>query len=194
MLKVGITGNIAAGKSLVEKILREKSFIVLDTDDIAHKLLKDRDVITEIVAAFPGLDIFERSEISRLKLGRIVFNSSTHRKKLENILHPLIIDEIEMFFERMEKQGAKVAFVAVPLLYEAGLENLFDKIVLIYADDNIRLERLVNRNNLTKENAKNRLNIQMSQDEKIHLVNFVIFNNKTLKELQQEIDALIHLL
>lgn len=194
MLKVGITGNIASGKSLVEKILRDKNFIILDTDDVAHNLLKDRDVIQEVVAAFPGVDIFERSEISRLKLGRIVFNSPQQRKKLEAILHPLVTDEIEKFFEKMEKQGEKIVFVAVPLLYEAGLEYLFDKIVLIYADDSIRLERLINRNNLTTDHAKNRLNIQMSQDEKILLADFVIFNNKTIKELQQELDALVQLI
>lgn len=194
MLKVGITGNIASGKSLVEKILREKNFIILDADDVAHNLLKDREVIQEVVAAFPGIDIFERSEISRPKLGRLVFSNPQQRKKLEGILHPLVTDEIEKFFEKMEKQGEKIVFVAVPLLYEAGLEYLFDKIVLIYADDSIRLERLINRSNLTTDHAKNRLNIQMSQDEKILLADFVIFNNKTIKELQQELDALVQLL
>lgn len=194
MQKVAITGNIASGKSLVEKILREKNFIVLDTDEVAHKLLKDKDVITEIVAAFPGVDIFERSEISRFKLGRLVFNSPTHRRRLENILHPLIADEIENFFIKMDKQGEKTVFVAVPLLYETGLEVIFDKVVLIYAEDKIRLERLMNRNNLSAENAKNRLNIQISQDEKLVKADYVIFNNKTIKELQTELDALVQLL
>lgn len=193
MLKIAITGNIASGKSEVEKILIEKSFKVLDTDTVAHNLLEDINVKNKLIEVFSNFDILENDKISREKLGKIVFKDEKLRKKLENILHPLIKNEIERFFHSA-KESEKIAFVAIPLLFETNFEKLFDKIILVYADDDIRLERLINRNNLPKEYAKNRLKIQMSQEEKISLSDFVIYNNKTLSELIKNTEQILNLL
>lgn len=200
MQKVAITGNIASGKTKVEEILREKGFKVLDTDVLAHDLLKKTAVKKEIIATFFGFDILEDGEISRRKMGKIVFANETLRKKLESILHPLIKKEIGRFFQQCEcidpksLRCEKIAFVSIPLLFEAKFESLFDKIILVYAEDEIRLERLMKRNNLPEEYAQNRIKIQISQDKKTSLADYIIYNDKSLDDLRNNVEKVIELI
>lgn len=193
MLKVGITGNIASGKSEVENILKEKSYNVLDTDMVAHDLLQLDSIKKRICEVFSDFDILENGEISRSKLGKIVFQDKDLREKLEEILHPLIKDEIERFFSEQSEQGEKISFVAVPLLFETGFEKLFDKVVLVYADDKIRLKRLMERNDFSEEYAQNRINIQMNQDCKKDLSDYVIYNNATMDSLYKDVENILKL-
>ena len=190
MIKVAITGNIASGKSTAEGFLKAKGYKVLDTDDVAHALLKDERTKELIISAFSKLDILEDGELSRPKLGMIIFTNKTHRRILERILHPLIREEIRQYFKAQEKRE-KIVFVSVPLLFEAKFEALFDKIVLVYADDELRIKRLVERNDLTEEMAKNRLGLQISQDKKKPLVAHIIVNNGSIEDLELQVNDLV---
>lgn len=180
MTRIALTGNIASGKSAVLAVLQEQGYDVLDTDDVAHKLLTVKNV--ELYNAFKNYDVFENGEFSRKKLGNMVFQDGALRQKLEEILHPQIRAEIEKFD----------GIVAIPLLFEAGMQDLFDKIIMVYTDDDIRLKRLMCRNNLTEEDAKTRMNSQIPQDKKINLCDYVIYNNGTVDELRQAILKLLH--
>lgn len=186
MQKIAITGNIASGKSTVEGFLVEMGYKVLDTDEVAHDLLKEEHTKELIIEAFKEFDILEDEELSRPKLAKIIFNDYAQRARLEAILHPLIKENIKQFFNALENREETV-FVAVPLLFEAKFEDIFDKIILVYADDEIRLRRLISRNDFSEEIAKNRLNLQMSQDLKKPLVAHIIFNNGSVEELKDEV-------
>ena len=176
MLKVAITGNIASGKSQVEKIISEK-YPVYDADKIVHKILEN-------LKDFYGYDVFTDGKIDRKKLGELVFSNPDLKKKLEEIIHPQVKQEILKIFE----QDLPVVFISIPLLFETGFDRLFDKIIFVSADSKLRLERLMKRNNFTKEEALRRIQSQGAEEEKIQKSDFVICNNSTLTDLKTQTD------
>lgn len=186
MKRIAVVGNIASGKSEVEKILKNRGYLVMDTDAVAHTLLEDN---MAVMNAFKNYDIFENNRISREKLGKLVFSDAKLKVVLENILHPQIKDKIKDFFVTNKEQ--ELVFVSIPLLFEAKMEDLFDKVIFVYADDNVRLKRLIARNGYLKDYALARMNSQQSQEEKIKKSDFVIYNNSSLKNLNTEITNLI---
>ena len=181
MIKVAIAGNIACGKSQVEKFLKQ-NFPVIDTDEITHNLLDLKSEI--IINKFNNFDISDNGKINRKKLGNLVFDDENKKKILENILHPEIKKEIEKFF--IKNKNEKICFVSIPLVFEANMENLFDKIIFIYANDNLRLERLIKRNNLTPKEALKRINSQKPQNEKLSKSDYIINNEEDLESLYEK--------
>ena len=186
MLKVAITGNIASGKTAVQKILETNGFTVLDSDIAAHRLLDDNSAVIE---AFKNFDILDNGKISRDKLGKIVFNNENLLQKLNGIIHPQVRAKIEKFFE--ENKDKNIVFVSIPLLFECGMENMFDKIILVKTPDNIRLERLIKRNGYTKDYALKRIACQISQDEKVSKADFVIDNGGEIEDLTHQVSTLV---
>lgn len=182
MKKIAIVGNIASGKSTVEKVFQEIGYPVLDTDIVAHKLLDNN---SEIIAAFKNYDILTDGNISREKLGKIVFSDVKLKQKLEAILHPQIRAKIQEYFSIHSNE--KFVFVSIPLLFEAKMEDLFDRVLFVYTNDNIRLQRLISRNNYSEEYAIKRMNSQIPQDEKVPKADWVIYNNSTIKDLKKNV-------
>lgn len=187
MIKFALCGNIASGKSTVQKLLENQGYRVLDTDKVAHELLTVNN--SELFLEFKKFDVFENGEFSREKLGKLVFTNKEIKQKLENILHPQIREKIKEFFE--QNQNEKYLFVGIPLLFEANMTDLFDKIIFIYADDDIRLKRLLLRNGYSVEYAKARLNSQMRQEEKTQKSDYVINNNGSIEELYKNLFKLL---
>lgn len=195
MIKVGLTGNIASGKSTVEKIFREKWNIkVLDVDKIGHNLLEnDKESILKIKELFSNIDIEDNDgKLSRDKIARIVFKDILFKKKLESILHPKIKKILEKFFEVHKKD--EILIGSVPLLFEVNMEDLFDKIILIISDDDIRKNRLMLRNGYTEEQANLRIKAQMDQNLKMAKSDYIIVNNNNKEELYKNIKNIYNLL
>lgn len=191
MIKVAIAGNIACGKSEVEKILIALGYKVIDTDKVNHSILNsDESAISEIKQVFSSDDILDNDgRISREKLGKVVFASEEKRKLLENILHIRIFNKVNDFFE--ENKNEKIVFVSIPLLFESKQEKTFDKIIFISADEKIRLERLMKRNNYSEEYAKVRIDSQEKEDEKIKKSDYVIYNNLDFNNLKKRVENCI---
>lgn len=174
MIKVGITGKIAAGKSEVEKILLDMNYPVYDLDELSHDLLSDNEVVrAKILDEFKTLD--------RKELANIVFSDVNKKEKLEKIIYPKLIQVISVIFEKHKKD--KIVFVSGAMLFKSGFYRLFDKTIFVEASDNIRLERLMKRNNLSADVAKKRLNLQ---DDKIG-ASVIIENNGDIFELKEEV-------
>lgn len=174
MRKIALTGNIAAGKSLVENQFRSLGVDIIDADALAHDVLEEKIQILQM--AF-GKDIIKEGQISREKLGKIVFSNSEKRKKLEKIVHPIVRKRIAEFCEKHDKSIASIA-----LLYEVGWQDDFDAVIIVIANDSNRLKRLMSRNNLSKEDARLKMVSQQSQGEKIKKADFIIDNNGSKEE------------
>ncbi|MCR5261824.1 MAG: dephospho-CoA kinase [Candidatus Gastranaerophilales bacterium] len=190
MIKIAITGNIAAGKSVIERILSDLHYPVVDTDKIVHYLFKNsQDLNIQLRESFAGYDIYTDDLIDRRKLAKVVFADKKLLKRLEANTHPYIIDEVLKFFER--NSNANFCFVSVPLLYEVNWTYLFDKVIMVAANDDIRMQRLMMRRNLTKKEALKRMNAQIPQEEKIKFADFVIYNNTNYIDLNRQINDVL---
>ena len=178
MLKIAITGNIASGKSTVEKIIEDNGYKVYDTDKIAHKILENSEEVKE---AFGTID--------RKEIAKIVFSNPEKLKLLESIIHPKVKEEILKIFDSEEK----LVFISVPQLFETGFNKLFDRIIYVTANENLRKERLIKRNSLTPEEAQKRINAQ-KEAGKLEKSNFVIENNSDFESLKTRVKDILSIL
>lgn len=181
MLKIGITGNIASGKSEVEKIISSFGFFVVDLDIVSHELLEnDEELKSAIFKEFQTLE--------RKKIANIVFNNKEKLEKLNNIFHPILKKYILNLFNEV----SSTVFVSGALIYEAGFNNLFDKMIFVDSTYETRLKRLMKRNNLTVEEAKIRLEKQNTKfkDE----ADFIVENDGDIEELKEKIQKILEVL
>lgn len=192
MIKVAITGNIASGKSNVEKIISTLGYKVVDTDKINHEILdSDIDTINEIKNLFIDFDITNSDgSLSREKIGKIVFDNTDLKKELESILHKKIDSRLDDFYH--SNSFEKVVFVSVPLLFEANMQKNFDKIIFVSCAREKRFERLIQRNGFDVEYAKKRIDSQLSEELKIPQVDYVIDNNSDFRYLNEQVIEVVH--
>ena len=190
MLNVGLTGGIATGKSTVVRMLVEEGARVIDHDGLVHALQEPgQPVWLRIVEAF-GRDILDTEErIDRKKLGALVFVDEERRKLLEGIVHPAVLEEGRRQREEIVREDAQAIILSdIPLLLEVGMQDQFDLVLLVYAPPELQIQRVMKRNNLTREEAIARLKSQMPIDEKLKFAHLVIRNDGTMRELEKRVD------
>lgn len=187
-MNIGITGSIACGKSTVSDYLKEMGYTIIDADKLGHVALTSEDVKRRLSETF-GANILVNNEISREVLAKLVFGNDNNLKKLNNIIHPKIKELILKLQE--EHKNEDLVFLDIALLYEANFVDLVEKVVVVYVEDYVQLERLMTRNSLSKEEALKRIESQMSPQEKASLGNFVINNSYRKEDTFQQIDEIL---
>lgn len=185
---IGITGSMGTGKSSVAKVLREFGYQVLDADELAKKQLEvGGPGYLKVLESF-GMQLLNSDmTIDRNKLAKVVFNNKKELLKLENIIHPLIQRQIQIIKNESEKNGEKILFYDVPLLFEKNMQNSFDDVILVVADSEVQFQRIQERNSWTKEEIKKRLESQMPLDQKKLKSKYIIDNNGSRIDLRNQV-------
>ncbi len=185
-MNIVITGGICTGKSTVCNILKQKGFLIIDADKIAHRVLNEN--IEEIEKNF-GKQYIKNDEVDRKELGNLIFSNPLKKKLLESLLHPKIQYIIKSLEEQYKKEKKRY-LIDIPLFYETNNYKA-DKVIVVYAPEDIELKRLIKRDNISKEEAKQRIKSQIDIEKKKNLGDFVIDNSKDLKFLKKEIFKII---
>lgn len=182
-----VTGSIGVGKSTVCEMLKHRGYEIIDADEISHKIL---DKLSVDISNLFGDKFIKDGKVLRKELASLVFNDQKQLKKLEELLHPKIKEEILIKALNLEKEG-KYYFVDIPLFFESKNYNEFDKVLVIYTPKELIIDRIMRRNNLTRYEALVRINLQIDIEKKKNLANFVIENSGSKKDLEKKIDEFL---
>lgn len=183
MIKLGVTGGIGSGKSVVCEVLRLHDIPVYDADLEAKSLNDTSPVIREkLIEAF-GAELYKNDKLDRKKLAQLIFNDEKNLHRVNSIIHP----ELAKHFEKWTDGRMEHSIVAIDaaVLFEAGFQQFVDKTITVFSPIETRIERVVKRDNLTREHILSRINSQMSDEEKIKLSDFVIINDNKHSILEQ---------
>jgi len=188
MVKViGLTGSIAVGKSTVSQYLMTHGYAVLDADAISKEALNLGTSCYQKVKELFGC-IQADGTINRQELGKIVFHDKEKKKVLEDIIHPYVIEQIQKGIQDCQDD---VIFLDIPLLFEAHLEYLCDRIIVVYVDEHTQMKRLMKRNHITDSDARHLMQQQISIEKKKDMGDFILDNRLNYQELYKEIERVL---
>lgn len=187
-LVIGITGSIATGKSTISNMVKELGYTVVDADICARQVVEQGEEAYDKIKKHFGEDILlPNGDIDRKKLGDIVFHHDDKRLLLNSIVHPAVrhkmLEEKNAAFNR----GEQVVFLDIPLLYESNLTYMVDKVLVVYVDSTTQLERLMNRNHLSKEEAEARIRSQIPIEQKKEKADAFIDNRGTIEQSKEQL-------
>ncbi len=188
-VKLGITGGVGSGKSLVGECLAEKGIPIVKTDDLARKaVLPGTQAYTRIASRFGDQVVAKDGHLDRKRLREVITRDPGKKTLLESIIHPEVFRLMAEFYESARQQGVDIVAVEVPLLFEVGMDGLFDDTLLVCADRDIRIRRIMIRDQVTRDQAEALIDIQMPDEEKRKRAGHVIENNDSVEETRQAVD------
>jgi dephospho-CoA kinase len=174
MKKIGLTGGIGAGKSIVARVFATMGFPVFYSDIAGKELLSQNESVKKKVIEIFGTSVYNNGELNRTYLAEKIFSDISLKQELNNIVHPAVRD---YFSDWASKQNSPIVFNEAAILFETGSYKHFDFNILISAPKSIRFERVMKRDNLTKSDVEARMKAQWSDEKKRHLANFEIVND-----------------
>ncbi len=183
---IALTGGISTGKSTVCNLFKLHGFLIIDADEIAHKLLDEN---SNKIAEMFGSQYVQNGKVLRKELGKIIFTNEENKEKLEILLHPLIKDEIVKRSRLFESQD-KPYFIDIPLFFEK-MHYPIPRSLVIYTPKDLQVQRLMKRDNISEEEALIKISNQWDIEKKKELADMVIDNSKDLKNLQNEVERII---
>lgn len=191
-LTIGLTGSIASGKSTVANMFKALSIPVVDADKIAREVvLPGEDAYVEVVKAFGNEILLADKQIDRKKLGSIIFADEAKRQTLNNIIHPAIRKRMVFLREQHFQNGNECVVLDIPLLFESKLTHFVDKILVVYVTEEVQLKRLMDRDQIKKKEAEQRINAQISIEEKVKLADRFIDNSFTKEYAKGQLESIL---
>ncbi|WP_068786492.1 dephospho-CoA kinase [Paenibacillus phocaensis] len=190
-MNIGLTGGIATGKSTVSRMLASRGAAVIDADVIAREIMEPgHPVLAAVRERFGPAVLHPDGTLDRKQLGEIVFSHPEERKALEALTHPAIRSEMKRRLDELEEADPQRLVVAdIPLLYESGLDPLYEEIMVVYVPRALQLSRLILRDGLSREAAEQRLSAQMDIELKKERADILIDNSGGLEETERQIDV-----
>ena len=185
-LLVALTGGIASGKSTVASMLSSMGASVVDSDQIARDVVEPGTTGAESIQSSFGKDLYESGSLDRQKLAEIVFTDPEKRRRLEEILHPLIRTESKARFD----QTPGIVVYQIPLLVESAADYDFDTVVTVEAEEETRVSRLQDHRSMSHKEAKSRISSQASRDQRESVADYVVDSDCTLEQLQERVEQL----
>lgn len=192
---IGITGNMGSGKSVASHYIQSKGYKVLFSDDIAKEIItNDSAVKASIIKAF-GEETYKDGKYNVAYISGKVFGESLENEEnmltLNGIIHPVVIQELMNQIEAAAENGEEHIFVESALIFELELEEGFNYIINIHSDEEIIVNRIVERNGISPEEARKRLKSQMSAEEKSKNADFTVLNNSTIEAMHKSLDTIL---
>jgi dephospho-CoA kinase len=195
VLRVGLTGGIGSGKSTVSQMLKEKGLAVIDADLIAREVLELYPSVKERIKNTFGAQFFdEEGNMKRRELGNYIFHYPKERIKLEEIMLPYIKEEIFHRISEYGSNGERICIIDAPTLIEQGMHKEMDVNILVWVDRNTQFDRLKKRDALKDTQIIDRLNAQMSLNDKKAFVDFIIDNNSSISSTREQVENIISIL
>ena len=188
MIIAGLTGNYGMGKSFVLSLFRELGAIVLDSDDIVKRLLEERKVISSVKEILGNRVVTETGGLNKSEIAGIIFNDSDLRNQLEALLHPMVFEKVESFLRKI-KGRRRVVIVEVPLLFEGGYQDRFNRTITVFTTQKAALERLV-KAGVSRSNATKRLKAQLPIRIKKKKADFLIDNNGAKQKTRKQVEGI----
>ena len=192
LLKVAITGGIGSGKSTFANHMLAKGYPVIKADILAKELYVTNEELKQKVIAEFGDEVYPDGSFDRIALYQKAFRDEEKVKKLNALVHPVVIKEINTLMSF--HQDDEIVFVEAALIFEANMEKLFDYVILITADEKIRIDRTMKRENISSYEVKQRMKFQIPDELKKEKADFTFYNNGTVAELEQKANLLLQLL
>jgi dephospho-CoA kinase len=189
VFKVAVTGGAGSGKSSVCNRLKELGITIISSDALAREAVAPGSTAhKKILKYFGEKVVLSDGKLNRQILRRIIVNDVAARRSLEQFIHPEITKLMKRKIAQAEQHGDRVIAVEVPLLFELGMENQFDIVVVVSADPKVRVKRLMNRDNVSREDAEELISVQMPDQEKVKRGGVVLSNTGSAKQLISSVD------
>ncbi len=192
MRVIGLTGGIASGKSTVACWLRERGVAVVDADALVHRLYRPGQSLHQaLTEAFGQGVLTEDGYIDRVALGRWAFSDPAVRRRLEELTHPAVWEEMNGEIQELKGQGHDCVVLEIPLLYETGWQDRVDEVWVVFCTAEQQRQRLQAERGLSREEARQRLEAQMPLEEKAARADIVVDNSGTLEETEAQLENLL---
>ncbi|MFB4159813.1 dephospho-CoA kinase [Geomicrobium sp. JSM 1781026] len=189
---IGLTGGIASGKSFIAELLQRNGLPIIDADQIAKKIVEPGEKAHALIKERFGNGVFHDDDtLHRKKLGVIIFNDEKERQALNDIMHPLIQEESTRQQRDYEEKGHRTIVYDIPLLVENNRMDSVDQVLLVFVDEKTQLERLMERDNSSEEEAKSRIASQIPLDEKKKYADEIVDNSGSRLDSEKQVEKIL---